>query len=417
MREEDFDLIDDYDEYDDEMGFDLEDLDIDPRLTIINEYLQSFIWDSENLDNRFNRYVKQFKQQMFETIKNANLIMAPAFSDLKIFSIDDYIYDVLWMFAENKMSDKAEEVDLDIDEEDVESVFQKIAYNLVKPLEYAMDDETFMHLVIKNRATITKLINTEFQRVCKEIIGLKSSLDEEITEYNFVKHTLPDAEEEYMMYYNQIIFRVCENFDTLIMIKRRSDAAAANEMERLKAELEEKGKKLASLEKEVEEKARSIVKLREMQEKAIEEKNRAVKQAIAAYTQENADLSKKVRLMEREIETLKKEPMKEQEIVKKEEKQEKKKEIDYTSLRLLFVSSDSSTFANDFKETFPNSKMVYDNFKVDFSKYDFVIVITTHIDHMTYNTMKDKCKNAGTKFLHCTNTNVEKVKELIAENM
>lgn len=417
MREEDFDLIDDYDEYDDEMEFDLDDLDIDPRLTITNEYLQSFIWDSENLDNRFNRYVKQFKQQMFETIKNANLIMAPTFSDFKIFSIDDYMYDVLWMFAENKMSDKEEEIDPDIDEEEAEAVFEKIAYSLVKPLEYAMDDETFMHLVIKNRATITKLINTEFQRVCREIVGLKSSLDEDITEYNFVKHTLPDTEEEYMMYYNQIIFRVCENFDTLIMIKRRSDATAANEIERLKAELTEKEKKLVSLEKEVEEKTRSIAKLREMQEKAIEEKNRAVKQAIAAYTQENADLSKKVRLMEREIETLKKEPIKKQERIKKEEKQEKKKEIDYTSLRILFVSSDSSTFANDFNENFPNSKMVYDNFKVDFSKYDFVIVITTHIDHMTYNTMKDKCKNSGTKFLHCTNTNIEKVKELIAENM
>ena len=201
------------------------------------------------------------------------------------------------------------------------------------------------------------------------------------------------------------------------MIKRKSDATATNEIKKLKTELLEKEKKLSMMEKEIEEKTRSLNKLREMQEKAVEEKNRAVKHAVVAYTKENADLNKKIRLMEREIEILKKEPEKKQEPIMKEGKQEKTKEIDYASLRLLFVSSDSSTFANDFKETFPNSKMIYDNFKVDFSKYDFVIVITTHIDHMTYNTMKDKCKNAGTKFLHCTNTNVEKVKELIAKNM
>lgn len=416
MREEDFELIDDYEEYDDDdFGFDFDDF--DPQLTIMNEYLNSFIWDNKDLDNRFNRYMKQFKQQMFEAIKKANLMMISLFPDLKISSIEDYIYDTLWMFAENKIMQKEEEIEPNVNQEKSESVFEKIAYNLVQPLEYAMDDETFLHLVKKNRVAITKLINTEFNRVCKEIIALKSSFDEDITEYNFVKYTLPEHEEEYMMYYNQIISRVCENFDALIMIKRKSDATATNEIKKLKTELLEKEKKLSMMEKEIEEKTRSLNKLREMQEKAVEEKNRAVKHAVVAYTKENADFNKKIRLMEREIEILKKEPEKKQEPIMKEGKQEKTKEIDYASLRLLFVSSDSSTFANDFKETFPNSKMIYDNFKVDFSKYDFVIVITTHIDHMTYNTMKDKCKNAGTKFLHCTNTNVEKVKELIAKNM
>lgn len=416
MREEDFELIDDYEEYDDDdFGFDFDDF--DPQLTIMNEYLNSFIWDNKDLDNRFNRYMKQFKQQMFEAIKKANLMMISLFPDLKISSIEDYIYDTLWMFAENKIMQKEEEIEPNVNQEKSESVFEKIAYNLVQPLEYAMDDETFLHLVKKNRVAITKLINTEFNRVCKEIIALKSSFDEDITEYNFVKYTLPEHEEEYMMYYNQIISRVCENFDALIMIKRKSDATATNEIKKLKTELLKKEKKLSMMEKEIEEKTRSLNKLREMQEKAVEEKNRAVKHAVVAYTKENADLNKKIRLMEREIEILKKEPEKKQEPIMKEGKQEKTKEIDYASLRLLFVSSDSSTFANDFKETFPNSKMIYDNFKVDFSKYDFVIVITTHIDHMTYNTMKDKCKNAGTKFLHCTNTNVEKVKELIAKNM
>ena len=415
MREEDFELIDDYEEYDDDdFGFDFDDF--DPQLTIMNEYLNSFIWDNKDLDNRFNRYMKQFKQQMFEAIKKANLMMISLFPDLKISSIEDYIYDTLWMFAENKIMQKEEEIEPNVNQEKSESVFEKIAYNLVQPLEYAMDDETFLHLVKKNRVAITKLINTEFNRVCKEIIALKSSFDEDITEYNFVKYTLPEHEEEYMMYYNQIISRVCENFDALIMIKRKSDATATNEIKKLKTELLKKEKKLSMMEKEIEEKTRSLNKLREMQEKAVEEKNRAVKHAVVAYTKENADLNKKIRLMEREIEILKKEPEKKQEPIMKEGKQEKTKEIDYASLRLLFVSSDSSTFANDFKETFPNSKMIYDNFKVDFSKYDFVIV-TTHIDHMTYNTMKDKCKNAGTKFLHCTNTNVEKVKELIAKNM
>ena len=417
MKEKDFDLIDDYDyNYDDELEFGLDDLDLDLDLdmTITNEYLNSFIWNCENIDNRFNRYVKQFKQQMFEAIKNANLIIGLILSDSKISSIDDYMYNVLWMFADNNISDNKKET---IDKK-AKVIFEKIAYNLVKPLEYTIDDKIFMHLVLNNREIITQLINIEFKRVCEEIIGLESSLDEDITEYNFVKYTLPENEEEYIMYYNQIIFRVCENFDNLIMIKKKSDVMRMNEIEQLKEELSQKEKKIFILEKDIDEKTQSLNKLRKLQEKTIEEKNRAIKNAIMSYKQENANLNKKLRLMEKEMEKIKKESVKAQETVVNEgEKQEQMKEIDYESLNILFVSSDSSTFINDFKKTFPNSKIVYDNFKVDFSKYDFVIVITTHIDHMTYNTMKDKCKNAGTKFLHCTNTNVEKIKELIAEKM
>lgn len=418
MKEKDFDLIDDYNNYENELDFGLDDLDIDISITITNEYLNSFIWNCENLDNRFNRYVKQFKQQMFEAIKNANLIMVSIFPELKISSIDDYMYNVLWLFAKNKLYNNEKNLHSYVNDKKTKSVFEKIAYNLVKPLEYAMDDKTFMHLVVKNREIVTKLINTEFKNVCKEIIGLKSALDDNITEYNFVKYTLPENEEEYIMYYNQIIFHVCENFDNLIMIKKKSDVMTTNEIEQLKAELSQKEKKIFMLEKDMEEKTRSLNKLRELQEKVTEEKNRAIKNAIVSYTKENANLNKKLRLMEKEMEKLKKESVKVQEtVVNKDEKQEKMKEVDYELLNILFVSSDSSTFLNDFKKTFPNSKIVYDNFKVDFSKYDFVIVITTHIDHMTYNTMKDKCKNAGTKFLHCTNTNVEKIKELIAEKM
>ena len=93
MREEDFELIDDYEEYDDDdFGFDFDDF--DPQLTIMNEYLNSFIWDNKDLDNRFNRYMKQFKQQMFEAIKKANLMMISLFPDLKISSIEDYIYEI-----------------------------------------------------------------------------------------------------------------------------------------------------------------------------------------------------------------------------------------------------------------------------------------------------------------------------------
>ena len=359
MKEKDFDLIDDYNNYENELDFGLDDLDIDISITITNEYLNSFIWNCENLDNRFNRYVKQFKQQMFEAIKNANLIMVSIFPELKISSIDDYMYNVLWLFAKNKLYNNEKNLHSYVNDKKTKSVFEKIAYNLVKPLEYAMDDKTFMHLVVKNREIVTKLINTEFKNVCKEIIGLKSALDDNITEYNFVKYTLPENEEEYIMYYNQIIFHVCENFDNLIMIKKKSDVMTTNEIEQLKAELSQKEKKIFMLEKDMEEKTRSLNKLRELQEKVTEEKNRAIKNAIVSYTKENANLNKKLRLMEKEMEKLKKESVKVQEtVVNKDEKQEKMKEVDYELLNILFVSSDSSTFLNDFKKTFPNSKIV-----------------------------------------------------------
>lgn len=64
------------------------------------------------------------------------------------------------------------------------------------------------------------------------------------------------------------------------------------------------------------------------------------------------------------------------------------------------------TFANDLYESFHNCKVEYRNYKLDFTKYDYVIAITSHIDHATYGTIKDKCKNSNTKFLHCNNTNL-----------
>ena len=174
---------------------------------------------------------------------------------------------------------------------------------------------------------------------------------------------------------------------------------------------------ISRLQNVIEEKDATIDTLLEKHEQLGNANKRNVKLATEDYRKENAEILKKVRMLEKELEEYKKKSNQEVKNIVQEEMKEETRDIDFASLKIVFVASENTTFENEIMNTFPNSKIIFDNFKIDFSKYDFVIVITTHITHANYGPIKDKCKNAGTKFLHCENTNIEKIKELIAENI
>lgn len=174
---------------------------------------------------------------------------------------------------------------------------------------------------------------------------------------------------------------------------------------------------ISRLQNVIEEKDATIDTLLEKHEQLGNANKRNVKLATEDYRKENAEILKKVRMLEKELEEYKKKSNQEVKNIVQEEMKEETRDIDFASLKIVFVASENTAFENEIMNTFPNSKIIFDNFKIDFSKYDFVIVITTHITHANYGPIKDKCKNAGTKFLHCENTNIEKIKELIAENI
>ena len=398
-----FELLDEY-------GSDF----IDMMESVRNQFLKSFVWNEENLDNRFNRYMKQFKIEMFEAVKKSNLLFSIIFNDMKITNIEDYIYMnlgvLVYKLNDLKMDDTVTEDDF---EEELQ--YELCSLNLVRCPDYKNNEELILQQLSDNRDVIGKLMNKYFIQTCEDIIALKSSLDEDITQYNFLKMTLPQTEEEYLKYYNDIYYAVAMEFDTIITTNENMDEKLLKNEKILKQTLEEKEEKIQNLEKTLEEQETRIQKLREMQEQTLEEKNRVVKNAVVAYQQENAELNKKIRMLEKELEISKKKETVVEEIMEETE-EIANVDIDWNTLKILFVSSDSSTFANDLQNSFPSSKMVYDNFKVNLSKYDCVMVITSHIDHPTYQTFKQKCVVSGTKFLHCPNTNVEKIKEIISGN-
>ena len=102
---------------------------------------------------------------------------------------------------------------------------------------------------------------------------------------------------------------------------------------------------------------------------------------------------------------------------KKEEICEEKPEINFDTLRLLFVTTDYMAFVKELENTFKNCKVLYKNYEAsyNYSNYDYVIVCTSHMKHAIYYGIKENCKNSNTKLLHCSNSNIEKIKELITE--
>lgn len=91
--------------------------------------------------------------------------------------------------------------------------------------------------------------------------------------------------------------------------------------------------------------------------------------------------------------------------------------IDVQQLRLLFIISDRCTFLKELQAAFPNAKITFKNYQLSIPKYECVVVFTSYVNHTTYYHVKDICKQTNTPLLHCANSNIEKVKELLDEKI
>lgn len=392
------------------------------------DYLNSFIRNTENQQNKFKRFIKQLKLEMFDFIKK-NILYDDFYKDFQVRNIEDYIYNGLLIYFDFKSNEnlymKNEEFNLtekDIEDNKIMKAIQQLdpnfflsILNFVYPYEFTFTDTNYLfQQLLLNYEEFRKIEEKTFEIISIEYIAYMMNKNENANEFNYINEIMPKDDDTWYKLINDIYVTICYKFE-LFLITNDEKYQKSTEEKNLEKKNDELLTIIEKLEKENEEKISSIEKLKKLLEQEKEAKYKYVKIETESYKQDIANLNKKIKQLEIENNILKNKE-KNKEIIEKTTPVENiKKNIDFDQLKLLFVSSDSSTFKNDFKNSFKNCKVVYDNFKIDFSKYDYVIVITSHIDHSTYNTMKDHCKTVGVPFLHCSSTNVERIKELIYE--
>lgn len=383
-----------------------------------NPYLNSFVRKPEFKNNRFNRYVKQFKLNMFAAIQTASSVLKFMDDDNEINDIEDYIQAAISIYYTMLYFDEETEdvlPDTYVEEDFIEELL--VGLCLFDKPPFLSSPRLVLESTDGRQELMTQLINEAFETFCKNLIMFRVADDPDIDEFNFLKFAMPESNAEYIKYFNDIFQTVCLDLDSTIASCEDMEQNLILSKQNMENDLMQALTEISRLQNVIEEKDATIDTLLEKHEQLGNANKRNVKLATEDYRKENAELLKKVRMLEKELEEYKKKSNQEVKDIVQEEMKEETRDIDFESLKIVFVASENTAFENEIMNTFPNSKIIFDNFKIDFSKYDFVIVITTHITHANYGPIKDKCKNVGTKFLHCENTNIEKIKELIAENI
>lgn len=383
-----------------------------------NPYLNSFVRKPEFKNNRFNRYVKQFKLNMFAAIQTASSVLKFMDDDNEINDIEDYIQAAISIYYTMLYFDEETEdvlPDTYVEEDFIEELL--VGLCLFDKPPFLSSPRLVLESTDGRQELMTQLINEAFETFCKNLIMFRVADDPDIDEFNFLKFAMPESKAEYIKYFNDIFQTVCLDLDSTIASCEDMEQNLILSKQNMENDLMQALTEILRLQNVIEEKDATIDTLLEKHEQLGNANKRNVKLATEDYRKENAEILKKVRMLEKELEEYKKKSNQEVKNIVQEEMKEETRDIDFASLKIVFVASENTAFENEIMNTFPNSKIIFDNFKIDFSKYDFVIVITTHITHANYGPIKDKCKNAGTKFLHCENTNIEKIKELIAENI
>lgn len=419
-EEYDDDFIEDYDDYEYDMDFDLNEM---MDLTAA-PFLQAFIWEKEPVQNRFNRYLKQFKINMFETIKHTFSFKSVKASSkgISLNDISDYIIHAITQYYVAIYTEN-QEPDIDMEQFIDNMQMIKYLYNLSRDLPDVNDIIKFVCAVQQNKELIHRIIEDTIQNMCTDIIAIAEITNEDVTEYNFLKTAMPENEDVYIKYFNDIIQNVTQIFLNIYIQHDHAGAELSQENTDLILQLKEVEKEFKRLNRTIQKKDKTIEQLKEKLLKQKEKKQNITEKAIEKQKKENleltrqiATLNKQVKMLEENLEKCKKEKVT---IVeeKKEETREEKIEPNWKEMKILFIASENTAFENSLKNTFPNAKITFDNFNIDVTKFDCVMIITTHVNHPTYYTFKQKCTKANVKFLHCENTNVEKIKEIIVENM
>lgn len=371
-------------------------------------YLHSFAMDENFKGKRFSRFVTKSKLDLFKYVKDNT----PAFDKIyhngpfKIANIDDYLLAnmVIYVHSLNENYKKMKVLLHLFNLPEVPSIL--IAK---KDLEEVKD-------IFAQGSVIYKMIHHELENVYQEYISYLSAKNPTINEVNYIRELLPLSDPDQLKILNEAFYKIIVSFEHLILINEDYKGDNGEELLDVTKQMFDTMHENEKLEEKNEEQKQLIEKLKEDLQKKNEEARLLVKRNTEELRKENYELLKD---NEELREKLKKQTS--QEITITEEQKEERMittfEKDINDYQLLFIISDRCTFLKELQKAFPTARITFKNYENSIPKSDYVVVFTNYVNHTTYYHVKEICKQTNTNLLHCGNSNIEKIKELLIEKI
>lgn len=371
-------------------------------------YLDSFVREDEFQNKRFGRYLKRIETQLFEFVTNNTPYFNGRYKE-NVTNLTDYLYISLMALMDNlDKKDKNYIVGLHI-----------FDINQMPKIVVSNKQKEMIERALAQDKLIYGLFDDIFPKVIIEYLSYNVAMNKNINEINYIRETLPLSDTDMLRLLNQIFMYFIIEFEHL--------AFFTNVYEKhLKTGVRELFKDYTSAMTQNEELNTELTKYKMILENLNEELQTSKaksKQLINEYTQElrnkNYQLNKENEKLKKEIDKLKEMNREKFSMIKREIKEENKENesLNINHLNLLFIISDDCTFLNELQAAFPNAKITFKNYEASIPKSDYVIVFTSYVNHPTYYGVKEICKQTNTKLIHCTNSNIEKIKEIIIENI
>lgn len=382
----------------------------------------SFIYDDDFRGKRFSRYVEKTKSYIFENY--AKKYYLKIISDFKIVNLNDFvikIFHLYYAYLKNNFfeNDENESNNKSIESEGILRAFHK--YTLID-FDLGIDRRNLLEKFLTypylkkgmKGFSLNYFIDEEIKNACADFIRKKSLSNKNLDKSNYFL-TLPDSDIDAIYIFEDVINRV--NVDVSRFIRSEitswyNEASRDEVLKGLHEELDEEKDYTCELEEELKKKNKECLILKEKLGKIEiieEEKRRIINDDYWSLEKQHLKLKEKYNNLLSKYSTLKD--------TAKIDSQNEQAELQFIDVdvnkRYLFIAYDDITFKDNILNVFKNSFFSDKNFNIDSNSVDIVIVLTTHIDHSTYYSVKEQCKTKNIPFLHSSFNNVDLIKELI----
>lgn len=367
-------------------------------------YLHSFAMDEDFKGKRFSRFVTKAKLDLFEYVKDNT----PSFDKIyhngpfKITNIDDYLLANMVIYVHS----------LNEDYKKMKVLLHLFNLPEVPSILIAKKDLEEVKDIFAQGSVIYKMIHHELENVYQEYIAYLSAKNPTINEVNYIRELLPLSDPDQLKILNEAFYKIIVSFEHLILINEDYKGDNGEELLDVTKQMFDTMHENEKLEEKLIEQKQLIEKLKEDLQKKNEKARLLVKRNTEELRKENYELLKD---NEELREKLKKQTS--EEIVITEEKEEEQiitsSYKDINDYQLLFIISDRCTFLKELQKAFPTARITFKNYENSIPKSDYVIVFTNYVNHTTYYHVKEICKQTNTNLLHCGNSNIERIKELL----
>lgn len=371
-------------------------------------YLHSFAMDEDFKEKRFSRFVTKAKLDLFEYVKDNT----PSFDKIyhngpfKITNIDDYLLANMVIYVHS----------LNEDYKKMKVLLHLFNLPEVPSILIAKKDLEEVKDIFAQGSVIYKMIHHELENVYQEYIAYLSAKNPTINEVNYIRELLPLSDPDQLKILNEAFYKIIVSFEHLILINEDYKGDNGEELLDVTKQMFDTMHENEKLEEKLIEQKQLIEKLKEDLQKKNEKARLLVKRNTEELRKENYELLKDNEELK---EKLKKQTS--EEIAITEEKEEEKiitpSNKDINDYQLLFIISDRCTFLKELQKAFPTARITFKNYENSIPKSDYVIVFTNYVNHTTYYHVKEICKQTNTNLLHCGNSNIERIKELLIEKI